>query len=383
LVVTAAAFVAMLGLAAAQRAEREVVIVSPTAESTVQGTVALAAEVRPPELAIDQIVFFVDGQRACAFSAPPYRCQWDAGAGLVPRVVRVIADLRGGGQLFNVVTTSESTMATYRGGVDLVSVSVHVRDKSGEPVRGLGVESFRAFEDGQAQTIVSLATEDAPADVILALDTSGSMGPAMPELKAAALGFLKALRPIDRPRLASFSTAFTILSGPSATPDERQAAVQLLTAGGGTALYDAIIEAADQLRTAQGRRAVVVFTDGDDVSSHGSLTSVRTALQTSDVVLYFIAQGKASADSHLRRELAALATETGGLSFFAPRMSSLNSHFSEILGDISTEYVLGYSPRVRIGDGGWRRIRVEVGGSDDRYKVRAREGYLAIARSGG
>jgi Ca-activated chloride channel family protein len=373
----------MLGLAAAQRAEREVVIVSPTAESTVQGTVALAAEVRPPDLAIDQVVFFVDGERACAVSAPPYRCQWDAGARMVPRVVRVVANVRGGDPLINVVTTSDLTMAAYRGGVDLVSVSVHVRDKSGQPVRGLGVENFRAFEDGQPQTIVSLATEDAPADIVLALDTSGSMAPAMTELKAAALGFLKALRPIDRPRLAQFSTAFTILSPPSATPEERQVAVQLLTAGGGTALYDAIIEAADLLRPAQGRRAVVVFTDGDDVSSHGSLTSVRTALQTSDVVLYFIAQGKASADSRLKRELAALATETGGLSYVAPHMSSLSSHFSEILGDISTEYVLGYSPQIRIGDGGWRKIRVEVGGNDDRYKVRAREGYLAITRTGG
>jgi Ca-activated chloride channel family protein len=372
---------AIESLTGAQRPASEVIILSPTAESALRGTVTLEAEVRPVEVPVAQIVFFVDGERACATAARPYRCEWDAGNRPTPRDVHVVAELRGGSRLTGAIRTSALTV-TFHGSTDLVLISVHVRDRNGRPVHGLVSESFRAFEDGQAQTILSLAAEDSPADLLLALDTSGSMAPALEELKSSALGFLKALRPTDRPRVAAFSTSLTMLSPVGAGAEQQQAAVQRLTTGGGTALYDTIIEAADELRTAQGRRAVVLFTDGDDVSSHGSVRSARVALQTNDVVLYIIAQGKAAADARLRDELTTLATETGGLAFFAPKMSSLRTHFSEILADLSTEYVVGYSPLLRIGDGGWRRIRVEVGGPQDRYKVRAREGYLAVARGG-
>jgi Ca-activated chloride channel family protein len=382
--VAAAIVMTAVGVCAkAQGPEREVIILSPGPESVLRGKVALSADVRPADLEASQVVFFVDGDRVCAVPARPYHCEFDAGAGLTPRDVWVVAELRGGGRLTKSVRTSALPTATFRGAVDLVSVSVHVRDRSGRPVNGLGPESFRAFEDNQPQSIVSLATEDVPADLILALDTSGSMTPALGELKSAALGFLRALRPIDRPRVASFSTALSQLTPASATPQQRQEAIQRLTAGGGTALYDAIIEAAEELRNARGRRAVIVFTDGDDVSSYGSIPSVRTALQTNDVVLYIIAQGKAAADARLRRDLSTLASETGGLSFFAPKMSTLSEHFSEILSDLSTEYVVGYSPQLRVGDGAWRKIKVEVGRPEDRYRVRAREGYLAIARSSG
>jgi len=364
----------------AQQPATEVIIVSPAAESVLRGAISLEAEPRPADLQVAQIVFFVDGERACVASARPYRCQWDAGSRLTSRDVRVVAELRGGGRLTKSIRTSAVALTPFRGGADSVLVSVHVRDKNGRPVRGLVQESFRAFEDGQPQTIISLAAEDSPTDVLLALDTSGSMAPAIEELKSAASDFLKALRPIDRARLGVFTTALTVVSSVGSTLEEQQAALQRLSAGGGTALFDAIIEAAEVLRTAQGRRAVVVFTDGDDVSSHGSVTSVRTALQTNDVVLYIIAQGKAAADDRLRGELSTLAAETGGLAFFAEKMSSLRGHFSDILQDLSTGYVVGYSPRLAVGDGGWRRIRVEVGRAQDRYKVRAREGYLAVAR---
>jgi Ca-activated chloride channel homolog len=122
-----------------------------------------------------------------------------------------------------------------------------------------------------------------------------------------------------------------------------------------------------------------VFTDGEDVASRSTMPSVRTALQTADVVLYVIGEGKAAEDLRLRGGLTTLAAETGGLAFFPRNMRGLTEQFARIVADLSTEYVVGYSPERPIGDGTWRRLRVEVGGRDDRYRVRFREGYLAVS----
>jgi VWFA-related protein len=367
-------------LAVLPQSPAELIIVSPAADSAVRGILSLEADVRPATLQIAQVVFFVDGQRVCVAPARPYRCSWDAGMVWPPRDIRAVAELRGGGRLVKALRTAASPVTTFRSSADLVAVSVHVRDRRGRPVPRLSLQDFRAFEDGVSQPIVTLADQESPIDLLLALDRSGSMAPAIGELKSSALEFLAALRPIDHPRIAAFSTALTMLAPPGAPREELEAAVRRLTTGGDTALYDAIIEAAAELRAAPGRRAVVVFTDGDDVASQASLKSARTALQTNDVVLYIIAQGKAASDPGLRKQLATLSAETGGLAFFAVKMTALRDRFADILEDLSTEYVLGYSPLRRVGDGGWRRIQVEVGRPDDRYTVRARQGYLSLAR---
>jgi Ca-activated chloride channel homolog len=227
--------------------------------------------------------------------------------------------------------------------------------------------------------VTSLASEDAAVDVVLALDTSGSMAGAVNQLKQAAGDFLRALRPQDAVTVASFNQGLSVVSPRGATLASRLAAVDGLSAFGTTAFYDALIRSVELVKTGTAHRAVVAFTDGDDVASRSSVESVRTALQTNDVVLYVIAQGKAADDKHLRDQLQSLAAETGGAAFFAARMSDLRDHFAQIVADLANQYVLVYMPLRPFGDGGWRRITVQV---DRRYKVRAREGYVAI-RSGG
>ncbi len=158
------------------------------------------------------------------------------------------------------------------------------------------------------------------------------------------------------------------------------AVTRLQPTTGATALYDALIRAIGVLKSQPSPRAIVAFTDGDDDASHSTIATVRTALETNDVALYLVAQGKAAEDKALRDQLSALATETGGAAWFAPKMSDLDEHFSRVTEDLTGEYVIGYAPRKPLGDGGWRRISVEVAGQPGRYDVRAREGYLAVSR---
>src|SRR5262245_26666606 len=116
----AALVMAVLGICAtAQGPEREVVILSPDADAILRGKIPLSADVRPAGLQVSQVVFYVDGERVCAVAARPYHCEFDAGAGLTQRVIRVVAELGGGDRLTKSVRTSAMPTATFRGAVDL------------------------------------------------------------------------------------------------------------------------------------------------------------------------------------------------------------------------------------------------------------------------
>jgi VWFA-related protein len=255
-----------------------------------------------------------------------------------------------------------------------------VHDRSGRPVRGLTQESFRVFEDGVAQDVKSFSAETATTDVLIALDGSGSMAPALTELRAAATDFLLALRPDDQVILTAFNTALSVLSRRGATLADRLGSLGSLQPAGSTALFDAVIQGIELVRGPNVRRAIVILTDGDDRASRASAQGARVALQTNDVILYVIAQGRAASDRALRDELSALAAETGGTALFSERMSALKGQFAEIVNELSSHYVLGYIPKRPIAQGGWRQISVQMVDREPRYKVRARTGYLAIKR---
>jgi Ca-activated chloride channel family protein len=150
-------------------------------------------------------------------------------------------------------------------------------------------------------------------------------------------------------------------------------AIDRLASWGSTALYDAILHGFDLLGERPGRRAMVVFTDGDDKLSHATMPSVVRRAESSDAALYMIGQGQASRSQPLQALLSRLAGVSGGRAFFEREPGSLDRVFDEILADLSHQYLLTYQPAASVRDGRWHGIRVEV----DRpgYRVRARQGY--------
>jgi VWFA-related protein len=155
-----------------------------------------------------------------------------------------------------------------------------------------------------------------------------------------------------------------------------------LRAGGGTALYDVMTYASDALKQLPGPRALVIFTDGEDVSSRSTVDGARAALHGNDVTLYVIAQGQLGSDAKLKQQLSSLADDTGGEAFFTKKMNDVPEHFFDILSKLSRQYLLGYAPVTPLGDGAWRKIEVTVTrNAGTHLVVHARAGYFATRRA--
>ena len=155
----------------------------------------------------------------------------------------------------------------------------------------------------------------------------------------------------------------------------REEAVDLLTSWGGTALYDATVRTLDMVSRETGRKGLVIFSDGDD---RNSLTRRETALarvQASDAMLYTIGFGGGSTVPQLRASLESYARATGGKPYFPKDTAELDGIFTEIVTELSNQYVLSYSSTNARQDGTWRRITVKV--RKGNYDIRARAGYRA------
>jgi VWFA-related protein len=180
-------------------------------------------------------------------------------------------------------------------------VTVTVTDKSGHFVRGIPQSAFHVEEDGRPQRISHFASENVPLELIVAVDISGSMQPAMPKLKASVKEFLGAIPAGNQVTLLGFNDTFFTLTRKATTPAERIRAVDRLAPWGSTALYDVIIRSVDMLGRQTGRKALVVFTDGEDQGSHATITDVERRLQSSDASLYMIGQGRGITVRRCRR----------------------------------------------------------------------------------
>lgn len=348
-------------------------IVSPTEGAYLSGIVTLRAEVMPPEAVreIQEVTFSVDGRVVCRLTGPPLVCEWDAGRRIEARVIRVVATL-GTGRATDSLRTRRLDL-TEIVDVDAVQVITVVTDAQGRFVKGLPREAFRVYEDDVPQTIAHFASENIPLELTAAIDISGSMKMAMPQVKAAARRFLLALQPGHEVTLVAFNENLFALARRGTDPQVRTRAVDRLAAWGSTALYDAILYGFDLLSRRPGRRAMVVFTDGDDKVSHASVSSVVRRAESSDAALYMIGQGQAAENQSLQALLTRLATTSGGRAFFEMNIESLQRVFDEILDDLSNQYLLSYQPTIPVEDDRWRSIRIEVDGPG--YRVRARQGY--------
>ena len=349
-------------------------ITAPTADAFVNGDTMLRARI-DPESAAASIVFFVDGRLVCTVVQPPFECEWDAGAAVAEHQVRVVANLTRGGRLVQTVRTKALGYAENVD-VDVVQVTVTVSDGRGRFVRGLPQSLFHVSEDGRPQKITHFASEDIPLELVVAIDISGSMTPAMPKLKRAVKEFLSAVPPTNQVTLLGFNDNIFTLTRKTMDPAERVRAVDHLAPWGSTALYDVILRGVDMLGRQTGRKAMIVFTDGEDQGSHAAIADVERRLQSSDVTLYMIGQGRGVTMEPLKRIMERLSVPTGGRALFTDSIDELHTAFADLLDELSNQYLLGYQSSNSKRDDAWRKIKVDV---DGHHEVRARQGYRALA----
>lgn len=354
-------------------------ILSPDDDSYVSGPTVLRAHVDPPNAAAVSVSFYVDGRQVCRVTKAPYDCEWDAGPSIAEHQVRVVATSSNGTGARAVATiATKGVQFAESVDVELVQVTATVTDGRSTYVTGLPQTAFRVFEDGRPQTITHFMSENVPLDLVLAVDVSSSMKDAMPKMKAAVNEFLRAIAPSDQVTLLGFNDSIFTLTRKSTDPAERLKAVDRLAPWGGTALYDVIIAGVDLLGRETGRKAMLVFTDGEDQGSHAALPDVERRLEAGGVSLYVIAQGRGLTMEPLKKTMNRLATATGGRALATEKIDDLRAAFAELLDELSHQYLLGYASTNSSHDGTLRRLKVEV---DGRHQVRAREAYRAPDRN--
>ncbi len=276
---------------------------------------------------------------------------------------------------------------TFKGGVDLVSFSVTVLDKRGNFVTDLKEPDFEVYEDGAKQTLKYFVPGSQPDDAALPplhlgvlFDISGSMEEDMTLSRSAAIKFLKTLDDAEDMTLVDFDTEVRLARYTHADFPSLVERIRSRKAEGYTALYDALAVYLDGAVTENGRKVLVLYTDGGDNDSHVSFGDTLTLLRASDVVVYSIGflQHAGSAATGLRSRLQQLAELTGGQSFFPTSIKSLDGVYEKIRDEIRAQYAMGYVSTNPRQDGRWRKVDIKVVRNlPADVRIRTRKGYFA------
>ena len=345
--------------------------------------------VPPPGAKIVEVRLVVDGKPAGTKTAPPWSFGWDAGDGSVGHSLEATASFSDGTEAHAAVLTSKLVI-NASAEVALVNVYAIARDGKKGYVTDLTKADFRVFENDRPQVLDRFSAERKPLRIAIVLDTSLSMGDGgkLDAAIDAAVEFLGLFEPGDEGLVIGFSDGVTVLQDLTSNRSELVAAVRKVTANGGTALYDAIYRASERLAQFDGRRVLLLLSDGRDEAANGlepgslhTLDEARDRTLRNDVMVFTIGLGRSLAkdakalsnnptavasevDFYGRQPLVtiltSLAETTGGAVVFSPGAGQLRRSFAAIAADLRHQYSLAYRSDDSRHDGTWRAIRVVV-----------------------
>ena len=269
----------------------------------------------------------------------------------------------------------------FRAGVDLVTFGVTVVDRKGDLVRDLLPGDFEVSEDGKPQELRFYAVGDgdaAPAlHLGLLLDASGSMVSDLKLAQGAAIKFLNLLPESQDITLVDFDTQVRITRYPQRDFARLIERIRLRKPDGWTALYDALGTYLDGADQEEGRRILVMYTDGADSRSVLKLDETLTLLKASPVTVYAIGlvQNTGSYRPQLQMIMRQMVEATGGQAFFPSSMKEVEGAYEKVLAQIKGQYHLGYLSANTTADGAWRKVEIKL--KRPGVRVRARQGYFA------
>ena len=373
-----------------QQPPLQVIISQPAAGAVVFGNVTVKVVVVPAD-ARPSVVFWVDGTAVMELTSPPYETTLDVGSENVGHVFRVVATGPGG-------VTDEDTVETGSipvnedMTVELQQLYVTV-SRDGKRILDLDKHDFAVWDDGQRQSIVTFGRGDIPMTAVVLLDSSLSMQGA--RLRAAREGadvFFRGMKPLDEGKLLVFSDRTRLTTPFTNVPEVLMAGLAQLSASGGTALNDNLYLALKLLEQRQGRRVVVLLSDGVDSHSVLSMEDVLVKARESQALIYWIRLGAARVDATAgltetfstwrdgawyrkqRSLLEEAVVQSGGRIVEVRKINGIPGAFQEILRELREQYVLGYEPTDQRNDGRWRKVevRADVPGA----KIQTRGGYL-------
>ena len=366
-------------------------ITEPREGSSVVGEVDIAAEV----LAVDEIAaveFSVDGRQVGTLSSPPYRLPVDLGPENIGHRITVVARDRTGVEITDTVMTLPYPIS---GQVKVELQQLYVTAiREGDQDIQLTQEQFIVFDNGARQDIVTFAGGDIPFTAVLLIDSSASMsGHRIQAARAGGDAFVTGMAELDQAKVMVFSDQ---LLGTTPFTDSTQtlsAGLRAATARGGTALNDHLYGAVKLLEHRQGRRVVVMLSDGIDTHSVLSMDQVFEKARRSQVLIYWIRLSRHLGDlpgdqglniasawrspKQYRRQINLLertVTDSGGRIVGVDSPSDIQPVFVDVLEELRGQYAIGYYPTDSANDGRWHDVHVDITAPD--VQVRTHSGYV-------
>jgi len=272
---------------------------------------------------------------------------------------------------FLLLASSLLPQDTLKVDVDLINVFVTVRDAEGNFVEGLNRADFRVYDDDQPRDIQVFEKQDeVESSVGLLMDSSGSMVDILPFMKTGIGDFTRALPSSDDYFVVSFGTSVKLIHTSSQAQKHLEDSLQALRAYGTSAMYDALVFSIEKVAESdRPRKAVIMFTDGNDNGSKSGYGQVIQQAQQSGSLLYFVAIGsRLLIDT---RTLESLSEVTGGRTFYVAKGQPVSPVLDQIRTELAQQYYLAYYAPRRPG---FHRIRVEI--PDHDVRVRTRTGYI-------
>ncbi len=288
----------------------------------------------------------------------------------------------------NLETKAVDTGYKLKINVDRIYVNASVWDpRKRTSVVDLRKEDFAVYEDGQARAVDACLTTEAPFHLVLLLDVSASTGGFIRLIREAAIKFSEQLEPQDRIAVITFDSETDMIQPFTNNRDEVKTAARQIHSKGSTAFYDAALKALDTFRGIEGRKALVIFSDGADnqlaeptKGSKATFDQLRQVVREKDCLIYTVLllpyDPESARDQVLRQaeqQMQLLAEETGGKSFRPKKARDLAGTYGEIASDLRHVYTLTFTPAEHESRG-WHELRVEVPRHQG-FITRCRKGY--------
>jgi Ca-activated chloride channel family protein len=352
-------------------------ITSPLGRAGTPDKVRIVAQIHArPDAVLSPVEFYIDSVLLATDSdGPPYAVEWVDENPYEPRQILVQVQDQFGNVAQDTVDLKPFEIVEVTG-VTSVLLEASVQDTKGRFVSGLTADQFILAEDGEPQALEIVRQESVAATFAMLIDSSQSMSRRMDFVREAAARLAGYLRPGDRMLVAPFSRRLRPLTGPT---NDRKTVAEAITAihpEGGTAILDSLIEISKRLSGVEGRRVIVLVTDGYDEHSESTFDEAMQAVKACGATVYVVGIGGVAGISLKgERLLRQLAVATGGQTFFPSREDELAAVHARLATDAQNRYLITYTPTNERADGRWRRISLKTAAAD--YKVIAREGYFA------
>jgi Ca-activated chloride channel family protein len=345
----------------------------------VYGKTKIAAKVEIDDPGpVDRVAFLVNEEVVFVDREAPYEYFHEFGESARSWIIRVVAWHVEGVSVSDVSVTRRLEFSNIER-VDRVLLWISATDKNDEFVADLDLADFRLFENDAQQEIIDFYAENREITLAFVIDASGSMRDKIEQVHLAAGAFVDTLRDIDKALVIDFDDNVFLTQDLTSDRAALKQAIQSTEPLGATSLYDALHAAYRKIGKIDGRKAMILLSDGEDTSSRLGYKRVLEEAKSNNTMLYTIGiEGDGSFDRAVLKELAEV---TGGKSFVVKKADELSGVYQRIAAELGRQYYVSYSTTNKKWDG--RFIKLEVKSKNPDWSVRARRGYFAVRGGAG